>query len=102
MKQLRSTIPAGPTGKAASIFLLALCLGRVEGLEMNAHYISRPAEAEDRAAWLDKIRAHRDEARAHLDRSTYDREETAWASRAFTCHFTFMYDRSFYDPDAGE
>lgn len=36
-----------------------------------------------------------------LDRSIYDRSEMAWASGAFTCHFTFMYDRSFYDPERG-
>ena len=36
-----------------------------------------------------------------LDRSIYDRADLAWASRAFVCHFTFMYDRSFYDPLAG-
>jgi iron(II)-dependent oxidoreductase len=36
-----------------------------------------------------------------LDRSIYDRPDLRWASRAFVCHFTFMYDRSFYDPTAG-
>lgn len=36
-----------------------------------------------------------------LDLGIYRRKDLAWASRAFTCHFTFMYDRSFYDPDTG-
>lgn len=36
-----------------------------------------------------------------LDRSLYDRPDLAWASRVFTCHFTFMYDRSVYDPVGG-
>ncbi|UCD30214.1 MAG: SUMF1/EgtB/PvdO family nonheme iron enzyme [Planctomycetota bacterium] len=36
-----------------------------------------------------------------LDRSLYDRKDLAWASHVFTCHFTFMYDLSFYDPVAG-
>jgi formylglycine-generating enzyme required for sulfatase activity len=36
-----------------------------------------------------------------LDRSIYDRPDLRWASRAFVCHFTFMYDLSFFDPGAG-
>ena len=36
-----------------------------------------------------------------LDRSLYDRPDLTWASRLFTCHFTFMYDRSFYDAATG-
>jgi formylglycine-generating enzyme required for sulfatase activity len=34
-----------------------------------------------------------------LDRSIYQREDLAWAAGAFTCHFTFMYDRSIYNPE---
>lgn len=37
-----------------------------------------------------------------LDRSIYDREDLNWSSKAFACHFTFMFDRSLYDPQAGE
>lgn len=33
-----------------------------------------------------------------LDRSLYERPDLAWASRAFVCHFTFMYDASIFDP----
>ncbi len=40
-------------------------------------------------------------AQGGLDRAIYDRTDLAWAARAFTCHFTFMYDRGFYDPQAG-
>jgi len=36
-----------------------------------------------------------------LDRSIYDRADLRWASRAYTCHFTFMYDLSFFDPATG-
>ncbi|MDQ1257270.1 MAG: SUMF1/EgtB/PvdO family nonheme iron enzyme, partial [Candidatus Hydrogenedentes bacterium] len=36
-----------------------------------------------------------------IDLSIYDRLDLMWASRIFTCHFTFMYDRAFYDPSAG-
>ncbi len=36
-----------------------------------------------------------------LDRGIYDRADLAWAARAFTSHFTFMYDRSLYDPATG-
>ncbi len=38
---------------------------------------------------------------SELDRRIYDRADLTWASKAFTCHFTFMYDRSFYDPRSG-
>ncbi|MBN1420797.1 MAG: SUMF1/EgtB/PvdO family nonheme iron enzyme [Planctomycetes bacterium] len=37
-----------------------------------------------------------------LDRSIYDRPDLAWMARAFACHFTFMYDRGFFDPKKGE
>lgn len=37
-----------------------------------------------------------------IDRSLYDEESQKWLQGAFTCHFTFIYDRSFYDPDSGE
>ena len=38
---------------------------------------------------------------AGLDRSNYEREDLKWASGIFACHFTFLYDRSLYDPDKG-
>ncbi|MGL6195472.1 MAG: formylglycine-generating enzyme family protein [Thermoguttaceae bacterium] len=33
-----------------------------------------------------------------IDRSLYDEKSQKWLQGAFTCHFTFMYDKSFYDP----
>ncbi len=41
-------------------------------------------------------------AEGPLDRIIYDRPDLAWAGSAYTCHFTFMYDRSFYDPQTGQ
>ncbi len=37
-----------------------------------------------------------------LNRAIYDRPDLKWASRAFVCHFTFMYDLSFFDPVAND
>jgi formylglycine-generating enzyme required for sulfatase activity len=31
----------------------------------------------------------------------YDRPDQAWLAHTFSCHFTFMYDRSFYNPETG-
>ncbi len=36
-----------------------------------------------------------------VQRCLYDRADLQWAATAFTGHFTFMWDRSFYDPDKG-
>ena len=36
-----------------------------------------------------------------LDRQLYDEPSQQWLTKAFTCHFTFMYDRSFYDVETG-
>jgi len=38
---------------------------------------------------------------AALDLAIYERSDLSWASKVFVCHFTFMYDLSFYDPAAG-
>ncbi|MCL2624845.1 MAG: hypothetical protein FWD31_14370, partial [Planctomycetaceae bacterium] len=37
-----------------------------------------------------------------FDRSLYDEPSQHWLTGAYTCHFTFMYDRSFYDPESGQ
>jgi len=37
-----------------------------------------------------------------LDRSLYDRDGMDWVRGMFSWHFTFMYDRSFYDVEKGE
>jgi formylglycine-generating enzyme required for sulfatase activity len=36
-----------------------------------------------------------------VQRCLYGRDDLKWAATAFTGHFTFMWDRSFYDPDKG-
>ncbi len=36
-----------------------------------------------------------------LDVSLYDRSDLKWLATSFVCHFTFMYDCSFYDPKRG-
>jgi len=38
---------------------------------------------------------------APLDLSLYDRKDLQWLCKNFVCHFTFMYDESFYHPDSG-
>lgn len=40
-------------------------------------------------------------SRRGIDRSIYDRADLRWASHIFTCHFTFLYDRSIYDAAGG-
>ena len=37
-----------------------------------------------------------------MDRSLYDEPSKQWMQGAYTCHFTFMYDKSFYDSQTGE
>ncbi len=37
-----------------------------------------------------------------LDMSLYDRPDLKWLATNFACHFTFMYDLSFYDPQRDE
>ena len=36
-----------------------------------------------------------------VERCLYDRDDLRWAAATFTGHFTFMWDRSFYDPEKG-
>ncbi len=36
-----------------------------------------------------------------LDMSLYDRTDLQWLATSFACHFTFMYDLSFFDPQSG-
>lgn len=37
-----------------------------------------------------------------LDSSLYERHDLKWLAESFACHFTFMYDLSFYDPETNE
>ena len=41
-------------------------------------------------------------ARDELDLKIYDRNDMKWLTRSYTCHFSFMYDNSFYDAAAGQ
>ena len=65
-------------------------------------YIAKPEKASQRNQWLDSIRQYRQTVRDGLDRQLYDEPSQQWLTKAFTCHFTFMYDRSFYDPESGQ
>ncbi len=42
------------------------------------------------------------ECNGGIDLSSYDREDLKWASRCFTLHLTFVWDRNFYDPEKNE
>ncbi|MBN1442077.1 MAG: SUMF1/EgtB/PvdO family nonheme iron enzyme, partial [Planctomycetes bacterium] len=95
---------------AAMLIVLPLARGPAEeaplgeGLRGNAHTIAGPAPGQDRSEWLAALRAYRAGVRSgppRLDRSIYDRADLAWMRRSITCHFTFLYDRSIYDPETG-
>ncbi len=82
---------------------------------MNQHFIAGPAPGQDRTAWLSAVHGYRRQIRegrptqaqtqpvgAHpLDPSIYDRSDLQWMAGNFACHFTFMYDQSFYAAAAG-
>lgn len=73
-------------------------------LRMNKYYIAGPRAGENRQLWLEMLTKYRQRVRSGdvpLDRSLYDRGDLGWAAKAYSCHFTFMFDRSFYDPDKG-
>jgi iron(II)-dependent oxidoreductase len=70
-------------------------------LRMNEHYIGGPESSKAREEWFGDVLRYRRQIRAGLDRGLYDRGDLKWAAEKFVCHFTFMYDRSFYDPDKG-
>ncbi|HTL56256.1 MAG TPA: SUMF1/EgtB/PvdO family nonheme iron enzyme [Candidatus Limnocylindrales bacterium] len=81
----------------------------------NQSYIPAPAPGQPREQWIAALRQYRQDARsgtlrgtadlastaAVLNRGIYDEAGQLWVRGAFTCHFTFMYDRSFYDPITG-
>ena len=102
------------TRAAILIVLVLLCGGRSKAksndisssppkkpLRMNAHYIAGPQDTFERGGWLRCVRQYRMDVRSGLDLSIYDREDLGWVAKTFTCHFTFMYDRSFYNPTKG-
>lgn len=109
----------------ASVWIVGSVRLATAELRMNDHFIAGPLPDEDRNTWVSSLRAYRERVRqgsvpvvqpppgspsaakepgrraGALDRSLYARPDLAWASSVFTCHFTFMYDRAFYDPAAG-
>ena len=64
-------------------------------------FLAGPASAAERAAWLEGIKAWRDERlrRLRYDGTQYDRPELAWAQRIFSQYQMLIWDRTFYDPD---
>jgi gamma-glutamyl hercynylcysteine S-oxide synthase len=75
---------------------------------LNQVYIPAPRTGESYESWLTTLRTYRDSVRSSvnrggpLDRAIYSKRSQQWLQSAFTCHFTFMYDRSFYDPEKGD
>ncbi len=91
---------------ALCIFFAVTAFAAPPALRISPHFIAAPRPEDDRAEWLKALHAYRDEVRADgkphgLDRSLYDRPDLAWTTQVYTCHFTFLYDRSFYDPERG-
>ncbi|MBX7256270.1 MAG: formylglycine-generating enzyme family protein [Candidatus Hydrogenedentes bacterium] len=98
----RISCPCHPFFLFAVLLLCALTVfGEAAPLRLSPHYIAAPLPDQSREEWLQALSDYRASIRATLDRSIYDRPDLQWASSAFTCHFTFMYDRSFYSPDTG-
>ncbi len=76
------------------VLLTTLCLAQ-------NHYIPGPeGVAYDR--YLNELIAYRNHIRKNLDLSIYQREDLQWPHRVYACHFTFMYDSSFYDPKSNK
>lgn len=67
--------------------------GRVE----VSHIAFEVADAQRRAAFEKAVAVVQNTP----DFALYDRPDLAWLAHTFSCHFTFMYDRSFYNPETG-
>lgn len=106
----RWALPAAVLAGAA----VRLVSAEAANLRMNEHYIAGPTPGQNRDDWLTAAREYRRQVReglptraetkpaAHpLDLSIYDRPDLQWMARNFACHFTFMYDRTFYDAASG-
>lgn len=109
------------TGHITVLVSLIVCAGarlawaQTALLRMNEHYIAGPMPGQNRDEWLTAAREYRRQIRENgfaraetraagarqLDLRIYDRADLQWMARNFACHFTFMYDRSFYDPESG-
>ena len=80
-------------------------------LGMDASHNAVPGHLQIRAASLKIVDATIEQKNAlsnyspgrwELDRRLYDEPSQQWLTKAYTCHFTFMYDRSFYNPESGK
>ena len=76
--------------------------------DLNQVYLPGPGEGVSREAWVQELSRWREAVRsgeitgARLDERVYHDPGRQWMRRAFTCHFTFMYDRAFWDPEKSE
>src|SRR5262249_38281205 len=64
-------------------------------------FFSGPEQPSDASAWLQGLKAWRNERRTRLryDGSQYERPELAWTQHVFSQVQLLIWDRSFYDPD---
>ena len=67
-------------------------------------FFSGPEQPSDTAAWLNGLKAWREDRRTRLryDGSQYERPELEWTQHIFSQVQLLIWDRSFYDPDKGE
>lgn len=79
----------------------------VVGLDLNAKPPQGNVEVRLIDARLDDSRRMAALARAvrempkGIDRSVYDRADQAWLAKAYTCHFSFLYDKGLVDAQTG-
>jgi iron(II)-dependent oxidoreductase len=67
-------------------------------------FSSGPASPSDQPAWLEGLKAWRNDRRTLLryNPAQYERPELEWTQRIFSQVQLLIWDRSFYDPDKGE
>jgi len=74
----------------------------------NQVYLPGPGSEASREEWLRQLKDYRERIRSGepagipLNQRIYVDPKRAWVSGAFTCHFTFMYDREFWNPEKAE
>jgi len=84
-----------------SVLMLSLMFvlaAEADALKIEDGVIAGPEPSQNRQAWLGELQAYRKNIRQG-DFSLYDRRDLEWLASNFTCHFTFMYDRCFFDPE---
>jgi len=60
-----------------------------------------PPSEHEYIAWRKELKEKREELRAKFNAKEYEREDLVWYRYAFLEHFTFMYDKSFYEHRKG-